>query len=129
MSFLQLRGTWQTPQILFFPTVTTQAATSVADTTATGNGTVVNIGGSSLTERGVVVSTSINPTIADSKFVASGTTTGAFTASITGLSPSTVYYCRAYATNAIGTAYGDNVSFTTTGAVGSGSHRYFFLFT
>jgi len=116
MSFLQLRnqGARLVLSLLSFPTVTTQATTAIADTTATGNGTVINVGGSTLTERGTCWSLSINPTIADSKATSAGQT-GAFTTSITGLSAATSYYVRAYATNAIGTSYGENDFFTTTG--------------
>ena len=58
------------------------------------------------------------PTIADSH-TTDGTGTGTFTSSITGLTPNTTYYVRAYATNSVGTAYGEELSFTTmpTGAI------------
>jgi len=94
------------------PVVTTQAVTSIAETTATGNGNVTSDGGSAITERGTVISTSANPTTADHKDTAAGTT-GAYTTSITGLTKGTLYHVRAYAINAIGTGYGTDVSFTT----------------
>lgn len=93
------------------PTVTTQAVTSITSTTATGNGNVTSDGGSPITERGVCWSTSANPTTADSKATAAGTT-GAYTASITGLTVSLTYHVRAYAINALGTSYGSDVTFT-----------------
>ena len=99
------------------PTVTTQAVTSIAPTTATGNGNVTSDNGATITERGVVVSTSSNPTIADDKFTSAGTT-GAFTADITGRTAGKLYYVRAYAINSVGTSYGDNVAFTTTVSAG-----------
>jgi hypothetical protein len=80
--------------------------------TATGNGEVLSDGDETITERGFVVSTSPNPTISDMKFVTAGTT-GSFSTSITGLVGSTTYYGRAFATNADGTVYGDDVEFTT----------------
>ncbi len=95
------------------PTVTTQAVSSITSTTATGNGNVTSDGGATVTERGVCWSTSSTPTTDGSKATASGTT-GAFTASITGLSPSTLYYVRAYAINSVGTSYGSQVTFTTS---------------
>ena len=95
------------------PTVTTQSVTTIASTTATGRGNVTSDGGATVTERGVCWSTSSTPTTAGSKATASGTT-GAFTASITGLSPSTLYYVRAYAINSVGTSYGSQVTFTTS---------------
>jgi len=98
------------------PTVTTQAVTAIAVTTATGNGNVTGLGNpASITAYGVCwSSTNTIPTTADN-YVNNGTktTTGAFTSSITGLTTGTPYYVRAYATNATGTAYGDVVSFTT----------------
>lgn len=94
------------------PTVTTQSVTSIGETTATGNGTVVSDGNSTITERGVCWNTSTNPTTANSKATSAGTT-GAYTASMTSLTHSTLYYVRAYAINAEGTSYGDNVTFTT----------------
>lgn len=94
------------------PIVTTQAVTNITEATATGNGNVTSDGGSTITERGTVISTSANPTTADHKDTASGTT-GAFTTSITGLSKNTTYHVRAYAINSAGTSYGADVSFTT----------------
>jgi hypothetical protein len=94
------------------PTVTTEAVSSITDTTATGNGTVTDDGGDTITERGIVWSTSANPTTADDKATSAGTT-GAFTASLTGLTSGTLYHARAYATNSVGTSYGDDVTFTT----------------
>ena len=94
------------------PIVTTQAATFITDSAATGNGNVTSDGGETVTERGVCWSTSPTPTTADSKATASGTT-GAFTVDITGLEPNTTYYARAYAINTEGTGYGSEVSFTT----------------
>lgn len=97
----------------------TTAAASIAGTTATSGGSVSNNGGSAITARGVCWSTTTNPTIANSKTTESGTT-GSFSSNLTGLSVSTTYYVRAYATNAIGTAYGTEVSFTTTSTLAVG---------
>jgi hypothetical protein len=94
------------------PTVTTQTVSSIAKTTATGNGNVTSDNGATITERGVCWKTSSGPTTADSKTTSSGTT-GAFTASMTGLASNTTYYARAYAINSIGTSYGGEVTFTT----------------
>lgn len=120
MSFLQLRSIGT--RILSFPTVTTQAVTNIASTSGDGNGTLVNTGGSAVTARGFVYS-SVNsqPTLADT-VVSSGTATGTYTITMSPLSSTTTYYVRAYATNAIGTGYGDTVTFTTT--VGGGATVY-----
>ena len=90
------------------PIVTTQTTTSVQATNATGHGTIVDIGGSAVTQHGHCWSTSINPTTANSKTTNGAGSAGAFTSSITGLTAGTTYYIRAYATNSQGTSYGDN---------------------
>ncbi len=96
------------------PTVTTQAVSSVGSTTATGNGNITSLGSQNPTSYGVCWNTAGTPTTSDSKVdLGSASAAGAFTADITGLAASTTYYVRAYATNAVGTSYGDTVSFTT----------------
>lgn len=98
------------------PTVAaTVAAGTVGCFTADPGGNVTADGGATITERGLVYGTSSNPTTADTKVVQAGTT-GAWTGSLTGLSVSTLYYVRAYATNSVGTTYGTQTSFTTSGA-------------
>ncbi|MCQ2272204.1 MAG: hypothetical protein MJZ72_05395 [Bacteroidales bacterium] len=94
------------------PTVITNNVANITTTTASCGGNVTSDGGSSVTARGVCWSTSHNPTISDSH-TSNGTGTGSFTSNLTGLSPNTTYYVRAYATNGAGTAYGNEVSFTT----------------
>jgi hypothetical protein len=94
-----------------FPsTITTQAVSAIAKTTATGNGTSIDQGGKAISERGVCWNTTGLPTVADSKATSAGTI-GAYTASITGLNPTYTYYARAYFTNADGTTYGNEVNF------------------
>jgi uncharacterized protein (TIGR02145 family) len=94
------------------PTVTTTSATSITSTGATTGGDVFSDGGASVRARGVAYGTAQNPTTADST-TSNGTGTGSFTSTLSGLTSSTLYYVRAYATNAVGTAYGNEVSFTT----------------
>ena len=94
------------------PTVTTTAISNIDKTTATGGGNVTADGGATVTARGICWSTSQNPTV-DGNHTTDGTGTGNFTSSMTGLSANTTYYVRAYATNSAGTAYGEQVSFTT----------------
>ncbi|MGA9117541.1 MAG: FISUMP domain-containing protein, partial [Bacteroidota bacterium] len=100
------------------PTVTTASITGITSTSAAGGGNVTSEGSSPVTARGVCWRTSQNPTTADSKTV-DGSGPGSFTSSMTGLSPSTPYYVRAYATNSAGTNYGSQVSFTTASPPGS----------
>jgi hypothetical protein len=95
------------------PTVTTSTTSSITGTTATSGGNVTSDGGATVTARGVCWSTTQNPTISLSTKTSDGTGSGTFTSSITGLSTGTLYYVRAYATNANGTVYGTQVSFTT----------------
>jgi uncharacterized protein (TIGR02145 family) len=94
------------------PTVTTAAITNPTQTTATTGGNVTANGGAAVTARGVCYGTSQNPTIAGPR-TSDGTGDGAFTSNLTGLTPGTTYYVRAYATNSAGTAYGDERSFVT----------------
>ena len=95
------------------PTVSTTAASNITSSTATSGGNITNDNGLAITARGVCWSISSSPTTANSKTIESGTT-GSFTSNITGLNANTVYYLRAYAINAGGTSYGDQVSVRTT---------------
>lgn len=93
--------------------VTTTAASAITTTTATAGGNVTTDGGSSVTARGTCWGTAANPTIAGSH-TTDGTGTGVFTSSLTGLTANTTYHNRAYATNANGTVYGSDLTFTTS---------------
>ncbi len=98
------------------PTVTTQAATNIAQTSCTGNGNITATGGANATRRGFCykAGTSGDPTTSDSVVYDDGSFgTGAFNKSITGLTPNTSYRVRAYAVNSAGTSYGTTVSVTT----------------
>jgi len=94
------------------PVVTTGAASAITTTTAIVGGDVSNDGGSTITERGICWSTTLNPTTTNSKIAVTGTT-GTFSGNLTGLTGSTLYHARAYATNSIGTSYGADITFTT----------------
>ncbi len=97
-----------------FPVVTTSAVTSITATTAVSGGNVTSQGDSPVTARGVVWSTYANPTLENNMgYTVNGTGTGAFTSNMSDLTPGTVYYVRAYATNSFGTAYGQSISFST----------------
>jgi hypothetical protein len=97
---------------VILPTVTTDPATNITQTTATSGGNVTSDGGAAVTARGICYSTSPSPTLANS-FTTNGTGTGAFISNLTGLTPNTPYYIRSYATNSVGTAYGNEVTLTT----------------
>ena len=94
------------------PTLITANVTNVTQTSATCGGTVIDDGGTEVTERGVCWSLSHNPT-ENGSHATSGAGTGSFTVDMTGLTPNTTYFARAYAKNSEGTAYGNEVSFTT----------------
>ncbi len=95
-----------------FATSTTDTVTSIAQTTATSGGEVLDDGGTAVVARGVCWSTEEIPTIDDS-LTSDGVGLGVFVSSLTGLLANTVYYVRSYATNTEGTSYGDQETFTT----------------
>ncbi|MBK7097130.1 MAG: hypothetical protein IPH58_00625 [Sphingobacteriales bacterium] len=103
------------PTTVVLATITTSEVHTVTTIEALGGGKVTNNGGATVVERGIVLSTSPNPTIENTKF---GTTSvsgdGSFATRFTGLSASTKFYVRAYAVNSAGIAYGNEVTFTTT---------------
>lgn len=96
------------------PTVTaTDAAGGITSTSANSGGNISSNGGAAITSAGVCWSTGIQPTIADSKSDVGASVPGSFVTSLTGLTPNTTYYAKAYATNSAGTAYGPRIMFTT----------------
>ena len=94
------------------PTVTTNAITSITMTTATGGGTVTSDGGEAVSAKGICWAKNSGPTV-DNVLSIDGVGTGSFTSYLTFLHSGTTYYVRAYATNKAGTAYGNEVTFTT----------------
>jgi uncharacterized protein (TIGR02145 family) len=94
-------------------TLTTLAIGNITANSATSGGSITNDGGTPITQRGICWATTQNPTTANNTAVA-GTGTGSFTANITGLAANTTYFVRAYAINTAGTAYGNQLSFTTS---------------
>ena len=96
--------------VIILPTVTTDPATSVAATTATLNGPLDNDGGEACDcgfEWGETIAYG-NTTPTQSR-----TTGQTFSQVISGLDPNTTYHFRAFATNAAGTSYGADRTFTT----------------
>lgn len=94
-------------------TVTTTAASDITDSSAFFGGSVIKSGGNTVTERGLVWGTTSNPTIDLITKKSLGSGNGSFSGTISGLSASTTYFVRAYATNAKGTSYGEEISFKT----------------
>ena len=95
------------------PVISTTAVGNVTTNSAATGGNVTSDGGASVTSRGVVWSTSTNPTISLTTKTSNGTGVGSFVSSITGLTSNTTYYVRAYATNSAGTGYGSQLTFKT----------------
>lgn len=96
------------------PSVTTASVTGISDTNATTGGNVTSDGGANVTTRGVYWSTNAISIIAPpATKTTNGSGLGTFTSSLTGLTENTTYHVRAYATNSAGTAFGNDVTFTT----------------
>ncbi len=105
------QDSFNTPAVMP-PTITTVDVSNITAYSADSGGNVISDGGAAVTARGVCWNTSTNPTTADSH-TTEGTGVGTFTSSLTGLSPGTAYFVRAYATNSVGTSYGSEKTFTT----------------
>ena len=99
--------------LAILPTITTFAANSITGSSAISGGNVTSTGGSPIIERGICYATTANPTILNTKVVNPAPGAGIFSSNLTGLTGSTIYYVRAYATNSVGIAYGAQISFTT----------------
>jgi len=97
------------------PVVSTDPITGAGGTVATGGGNVTSDGGAAVTARGVCWGTATAPTTALTTKTSDGTGIGAFVSSLTGLTVGTTYYVRAYATNSVGTTYGNEVNFAQPG--------------
>lgn len=96
--------------------ITTNSASNIQQTTALSGGNISDNGGATVTERGVVYSSSvITPTVNNTKVI-SGSGNGTFFSSLTGLTAGTTYYVRAYAITSAGASYGNTISFKTTSA-------------
>lgn len=74
---------------------------------------ITDDGGGTITSNGVCWSTSQNPTTDNNKVEAGGQFLIVSHCHIGALEKSTTYFVRAYATNSVGTGYGNQVSFTT----------------
>lgn len=95
--------------------LTTNVVTNIASTTVDAGGNITSDGGTAITERGIVYGMGNNPTTNNTKVLASTAGTGSFSVTMSGLTPATLYYVRAYAINGGGTStsYGPNVRVNT----------------
>jgi len=95
------------------PTISSNVITDIKPNSSFSGGSIISDGGSPVTARGVVWSINPNPTVSLATKTSDGLGMGNFTSNLTGLSSNTTYYVRAYATNGVGTSYGNEISFTT----------------
>lgn len=96
------------------PSVSLVSVNSVTQTTAQANYTISFDGGADIISRGICWSTNPNPTTSESKTNHGSSGMGEFEDSLNGLTENTIYYARPYATNSLGTAYGNELTFTTS---------------
>ena len=92
--------------------ITFQPSTITYNSVASG-GDVLSENGQPVSKRGLCWSTTPNPTLSDF-YSDNGAGVGTFAAVVSGLSPATHYYMRAYATNIAGTSFGNEIQFTTS---------------
>jgi len=102
------------------PLLSTAEAVEITITSALLGGNITDDGGKVITQRGTCWNTTAPPTINDRK-TENGDGSGSFISSLVDLEPNTTYYARAYATNSVGTGYGNTVSFTTLEESNAGS--------
>lgn len=102
------------------PEITTDNIANITESSALCKATIISNGGKRIagnnrvTVSGICWSTNENPTITDN-ISTNGPMEGNFSSEIKDLQSFTKYFVRAYATNAAGTTYGNQISFTTTG--------------
>lgn len=104
------------------PALISKEVTDITDTSASSGGLITNDGNAEITERGVCWDLTAQPSIVCPK-TSNGRGVGSYTSEITSLKPSTTYHLRAFATNTKGTAYGNELTFTTKA---SANHPPFF---
>jgi hypothetical protein len=107
------------PQLIVaVPTLSTASITNITNSTAQSGGSIINDNNAEIINKGIVWNTMPSPTISLATKTLNGAGKEAFTSEITGLISNTKYYVRAYATNSVGTAYGEEYSFTTNIKIG-----------
>jgi len=100
------------------PVLSTKNASEIKQTSAVSGGEVTDNGGASILSRGICWNTSSNPTVNNNRTIEEGEL-GSFSSNLSSLLPNTEYSVRAYATNEIGTGYGNQINFTTKPIVGT----------
>jgi len=95
------------------PSVTTVSQSQVTNKSFVITGNVTDWGGADVTERGIVYSTTADPTLQNGTKITTGTGLGQFSSYAYNVAPSTLYYVKTYATNSAGTSYGSQATVTT----------------
>ena len=109
------------------PTITTNSAATITRTTAISGGNISSDGGSAITGRGIVWNKTGSPSPlvgTDSIRTDASNTTGSYTLNLGNLNSGITYYVRAYATNAMGTSYGNQLSLTTLPVLDTIGNQY-----
>jgi hypothetical protein len=96
------------------PSVSLANVVLITQTTAQANYTISSDGGTDIISRGICWSTNLNPTTSESKTIDESSGMGEFGAELDGLTENTIYYVRPYASNSLGTAYGNELTFATS---------------
>jgi uncharacterized protein (TIGR02145 family) len=96
------------------PTISTTAATEISTSSVMTGGNITSDGGSPIISRGVLWGLSNNLNISLNTKTSDGTGIGKYASKIENLSPAVKYYVRAYATNVVGTSYGEEIVFSTS---------------
>ncbi len=110
--------------LVTLPEVTTDVPHNIGTNSATCGGNVISDGGAEIFERGICWNINPNPDIYDNK-ISSAADVGEFFCDFEGLLRNTGYYCRAYATNEMGTSYGDERAFKTFGVMDFDGNGYY----
>lgn len=96
------------------PSVTTTEVSMISENIAMSGGNVTSHGGSAIAARGIVWHTQPNPSISENSGITSdGLGLGVYESNLDNLLLNSTYYIRAYATNALGTSYGEEVVLNT----------------
>lgn len=113
-------GLTKTVQILAAPQVETVSYSDISTSpnSITLHGNLISTGGEATTVRGICWGTSANPTLSDNVATATGSGTGEYSVTITPPSASTTYHYCAYATNSLGTVYGNDMTFVLSPCAG-----------
>ena len=107
------------------PTITTNTVATITRTSAVSGGNISSNGGSAILAKGIVWNKTGNPVVGtDSIRTDASMTTGSYTLNIGNLNSGITYFVRAYATNAVGTAYGNELSFTTQPVLDTIGNQY-----